>query len=162
MSENKCCCGHDADKMKTLEEIITKHKGMEGALIPILHEAQELFGYLSEEIQQKIADGLEIPLAEVYGVATFYSRFTLEPKGKYNIQICLGTACYVKGADKILEKLEEILKIKAGETTPDGKFSIEATRCVGACGLAPVMVVNGEVFGKVTPDMVQGILDKCE
>jgi NADP-reducing hydrogenase subunit HndA len=164
MAENKCCCNNKIDegRMKKLEEIINEHKTQDGALIPILHEAQELFGYLPEEVQQKIADGLGISLAEVYGVATFYSRFTLTPKGRYNIQLCLGTACYVKGADKILEKLEELLGIKVGETTPDGKFSIEGARCVGACGLAPVMVINEEVYGKVTPEMVKGILDKYE
>jgi len=163
MAENKCCCNKiDKEKMKKLEEIIDAHKTQEGALIPVLHEAQELFGYLPEEVQQKIADGLGVSLAEVYGVATFYSRFTLTPKGKYNIQLCLGTACYVKGADKILVKLEELLGIKVGETTPDGKFSIEGARCLGACGLAPVMVINGEVYGKVTPEMIKGILDKYE
>lgn len=164
MAENKCCCNNkiDKEKMKKLEEIINTHKSQKGALIPVLHEAQELFGYLPEEVQQKIADGLGVSLAEVYGVATFYSRFTLTPKGKYNIQLCLGTACYVKGADKILIKLEELLGIKVGETTADGKFSIEGARCLGACGLAPVMVINGEVYGKVTPEMVKGILDKYE
>ena len=164
MAEKKCCCNNKIDekRMKKLEEIINEHKTQEGALIPVLHEAQELFGYLPEEVQQKIAEGLGISLAEVYGVATFYSRFTLIPKGKYNIQLCLGTACYVKGADKILEKLEELLGIKVGETTPDGKFSIEGARCVGACGLAPGMVIHEEVYGKVTPDMVKGILDKYE
>ena len=164
MSEKKCCCGNkiDPERIKKLEEIINKHKVEEGALIPILHEAQELFGYLPEEVQQKIADGLGISLAEVYGVATFYSRFTLTPKGKYKIQLCLGKACYLKGADKILVKLEELLGIKVGETTADGKFSLEGARCVGACGLAPVMVINEEVYGKVTPEMVKGILDKYE
>ena len=164
MAENKCCCNNKIDegRIKKLEEIINEHKTQDGALIPILHEAQELFGYLPEKVQQMIADGLKISLAEVYGVATFYSRFTLTPKGKYNIQICLGTACYVKGADKVLAKLEEILGIKAGETTSDGKFSIEAARCVGACGLAPVVVINEEVYGKVTPDMVKDILSKYE
>ena len=163
MAENKCCCCElDAEKVKELQKIIDEHKNQEGALIPVLHEAQELFGYLPEKVQQIIADGLGHSLAEVYGVATFYSRFTLEPKGKYNIQICLGTACYVKGADKVLGKLESVLGIKAGETTPDGKFSIQDTRCVGACGLAPVMVINEEVYGKVTPDMVEGILAKYE
>ena len=145
-----------------MKQIIAENKDIEGALIPILHEAQELFGYLPEKVQQIIADGLGVSLAEVYGVATFYSRFTLTPKGKYNIQICLGTACYVKGADKVLEKLERVLGIKAGETTPDGKFSIQDARCVGACGLAPVMVINDEVYGKMTPDKVDEILKKYE
>ena len=162
MSENKCCCELESEKVEKLKKIIVKNKNIEGALIPILHEAQELFGYLPEKVQQIIADGLGASLAEVYGVATFYSRFTLTPKGKYNIQICLGTACYVKGADKVLEKLERVLGIKAGETTPDGKFSIQDARCVGACGLAPVMVINDEVYGKMTPDKVDEILKKYE
>ncbi len=162
MSENKCCCELEPEKIEKLKQIIAENKDIEGALIPILHEAQELFGYLPEKVQQIIADGLGVSLAEVYGVATFYSRFTLTPKGKYNIQICLGTACYVKGADKVLEKLERVLGIKAGETTPDGKFSIQDARCVGACGLAPVMVINDEVYGKMTPDKVDEILKKYE
>ena len=158
MSENKCCCGHDAEKNKTLEEIIAKHKDIEGALIPILHEAQELFGYLSEETQQKIADGLGIPLAEVYGVATFYSRFTLEPKGKYNIQICLGTACYVKGSQSLLDSFCNRLGIKAGQTTEDGLFTIDVLRCIGACGLAPVVSVNGKIYPHVTVKDVDKII----
>lgn len=155
-----CNCGLDQEKIKQLEEIIAKHKDQEGALIPVLHEAQELFGYLPEQVQKMVAEGLGISLAEVYGVATFYARFSLEPKGKYNIQVCMGTACYVKGADKVLEKLQEILGIEPGKCTADGLFSIEATRCVGACGLAPVMVVNEEVYGKATPAMVEDVIKK--
>lgn len=155
-----CNCGLDQEKIKQLEEVIAKHKGQEGALIPILHEAQEIFGYLPEQVQKIIADGLGVSLAEVYGVATFYARFSLEPKGKYNIQVCMGTACYVKGADKVLEKLQEVLGVEPGKCTEDGLFSIEATRCVGACGLAPVMVVNEEVYGKATPAMVEEVIAK--
>ena len=155
-----CNCGLDQEKIKQLEEVIAKHKGQEGALIPVLHEAQEIFGYLPEQVQKIIADGLGVSLAEVYGVATFYARFSLEPKGKYNIQVCMGTACYVKGADKVLEKLQEILGVEPGKCTEDGLFSIEATRCVGACGLAPVMVVNEEVYGKATPAMVEEVIAK--
>ncbi len=134
-----------SEKVKEIEAIIEKHKNEGGALIPILHEVQDLLGYLPEDAQKMIAKSLGISLAEVYGVATFYSRFKLNPKGKYNIQICLGTACYVKGSDKVLEKIEETLGIKAGETTADGKFSIESARCVGACGLAQVMVEKEKV-----------------
>jgi len=155
-----CNCGLDQEKIKQLEEVIAKHKGQEGALIPVLHEAQEIFGYLPEQVQKIIADGLGVSLAEVYGVATFYARFSLEPKGKYNIQVCMGTACYVKGADKVLEKLQEVLGVEPGKCTEDGLFSIEATRCVGACGLAPVMVVNEEVYGKATPAMVEEVIAK--
>ena len=155
-----CNCGLEQEKIKQLEEVIAKHKGQEGALIPVLHEAQEIFGYLPEQVQKIIADGLGVSLAEVYGVATFYARFSLEPKGKYNIQVCMGTACYVKGADKVLEKLQEVLGIEPGKCTEDGLFSIEATRCVGACGLAPVMVVNEEVYGKATPAMVEEVIAK--
>ena len=164
MAENKCCCNNKIDegRMKKLEEIINEHKTQDGALIPILHEAQELFGYLPEEVQQKIADGLGVSLAEVYGVATFYSRFTLIPKGKYNIQLCLGTACYVKGSQAVLDKVKEILGIDVGGVTEDGKFSIEQTRCVGACGLAPVMTVNDDVYGNVDPSKVKDILAKYE
>jgi NADP-reducing hydrogenase subunit HndA len=163
MSENKCCCGcKDVkdDRKEKLDEIIKKYKTKKGGLIPTLHEAQELYGYLPSEVLKDISEGLNVPLAEIYGVATFYSRFSLEPKGKYKIQVCLGTACYVKGSDKVLEKLKETLGIEVGKCTEDGKFSLDATRCIGACGLAPVMVVNEDVYGKVTPDMVDGILKK--
>ena len=128
--------------------------------MPVLHEAQNIYGYLPAEVQTVIADGLNIPLAEVYGVATFYSRFTLNPKGKHQISVCLGTACYVKGSDKVLAEVEKELRISCGECTHDRKFSIDSCRCVGACGLAPVMIVDGEVYGKLTASDVVGILDK--
>ncbi len=143
-----------------LREIIAAHKDMQGALIPVLHEAQAVYGYLPIEVQSIIAEGLGISLAEVYGVVTFYAQFSLNPKGKYEIGVCLGTACYVKGSGDILEKFKEILGIDVGECTPDGKFSLGATRCVGACGLAPVVTVNDDVYGRLTVDDVQGILDK--
>ncbi|MBQ7875837.1 MAG: NAD(P)H-dependent oxidoreductase subunit E [Clostridia bacterium] len=143
-----------------LREIIAAHKDMQGALIPVLHEAQAVYGYLPIEVQSIIAEGLGVSLAEVYGVVTFYAQFSLNPKGKYEIGVCLGTACYVKGSGDILEKFKEILGIDVGECTPDGKFSLGATRCVGACGLAPVVTVNDDVYGRLTVDDVQGILDK--
>lgn len=143
-----------------LREFIAAHKHVPGALMPVLQEAQGIYGYLPEEVQQIIADGLDISTSEVYGVATFYSQFSLTPKGKYKISVCLGTACYVKGADKVLEKIEEILGIKSGECTPDGLFSIDACRCVGACGLAPVVMINDDVYGKLEPKDVQAMLDK--
>ena len=148
------------EQMNELKSSITAHRGEQGALMPVLHEAQNIYGYLPSEVQTVIADELNIPLAEVYGVATFYSQFSLTPKGKHKISVCLGTACYVKGSDKILEAIEKELKIKCGDCTPDRKFSIESCRCVGACGLAPVMIVDGEVYGKLSANDVAGILDK--
>ncbi len=147
-------------RMSELKKCIKAHKGEKGALMPVLHEAQNIYGYLPSEVQTVIADELNIPLAEVYGVATFYSQFSLQPKGKHKISICLGTACYVKGSDKVLEAVEHELRIRCGECTPDKKFSIESCRCVGACGLAPVMIIDGEVYGKLSPADVKGILDK--
>ncbi|MBR2305374.1 MAG: NADH-quinone oxidoreductase subunit NuoE [Ruminococcus sp.] len=144
---------------KQLQEVIAKHRGQPGGLMPTLQEAQGIYGYLSIEVQTKIADGLGVSLSEVFGVATFYSQFSLTPKGEHVCSVCLGTACYVKGSDKILEALEKKLGIKAGECTADGKFSIESCRCVGACGLAPVMTIGEEVYGKLTPDQVSGIID---
>lgn len=144
---------------KQLQEVIAKHRGQPGGLMPTLQEAQGIYGYLPIEVQSKIADGLGVSLSEVFGVATFYSQFSLTPKGEHVCSVCLGTACYVKGSDKILEALEKKLGIKAGECTADGKFSIESCRCVGACGLAPVMTIDEEVYGKLTPDQVSGIID---
>ena len=147
-------------QMSELKKCIKAHKGEKGALMPVLHAAQNIYGYLPSEVQTVIADELNIPLAEVYGVATFYSQFSLQPKGKHKISICLGTACYVKGSDKVLEAVEHELRIRCGECTPDKRFSIESCRCVGACGLAPVMIIDGEVYGKLSPADVKGILDK--
>ena len=148
------------EQEQKLLEVIEQNKEIPGALLPVLHEAQEIYGYLPIEVQQMVADGLGIPLSEVYGVATFYSRFSLTPKGKHQISVCLGTACYVKGSDKVLEEVEKMLGIKSGECTPDGLFSIDSCRCVGACGLAPVMMIGEEVYGKLTPKEVGAILDK--
>ena len=143
-----------------LQAVISQHKDQPGAVIPVLHEAQNIYGYLPIEVQTMIAEGLGVPLAEIYGVVTFYAQFSLNPKGKYEVGVCLGTACYVKGADLLLEKVEKVLGIKVGECTPDGLFSITATRCIGACGLAPVMTVGDDVYGKLTPEEVEGILKK--
>ena len=147
-------------ELKAINDIIDKYKDTQGALIPVLHEVQESFGYLPIEVQKIISEGLGVPLAEIYGVVTFYTQFSTQPKGKYTVSVCLGTACYVKGSGKILEKFESILGIKAGEVTADGMFGIEACRCVGACGLAPVAMVNGEVFGRLVQADVQGICDR--
>ena len=159
MADNIPFKGTQEQEQKRLE-VIAQNKDLPGALLPVLHEAQEIYGYLPIEVQQMVADGLGISLSEVYGVATFYSRFSLTPKGKHKISVCLGTACYVKGSDKILAEVEKKLGIKSGECTPDGLFSIDSCRCVGACGLAPVMMVDEEVYGKLTPQSVAKILDK--
>lgn len=148
------------EQMAALKSCIDEHRGEAGALMPVLHEAQNIFGYLPREVQTVIADGLNVSLAEVYGVATFYSQFSLNPKGKHQVSVCLGTACYVKGSDKVLEEVEKELGIKCGECTPDRSFSIDSCRCVGACGLAPVMIVDGEVYGRLTAKEVSGILSK--
>lgn len=143
-----------------LMEIIQKHKDDPGAVMAVLQEAQEVYGYLPIEVQTMIAEGLNVPLEEVFGVSTFYSQFALSPKGQYNISVCLGTACYVKGAGKIIDKISANLGIEAEECTADGRFSLTACRCIGACGLAPVMTINDEVYGRLTEDEIDGILAK--
>lgn len=160
---NGCGCGtcHD-ENLEKVKAIIAKCNGDKSQLIYVLNAVQEMYGYVPTHVQKVISDEMDIPMAEIYGVITFYSRFSLEPKGKYNISVCLGTACYVKGSQNVLDKVKEILGIDVGEVTPDGKFSIEPTRCVGACGLAPVMTINGEVYGNMDPSMVKDILAKYE
>lgn len=150
------------EQEERLRAVIEEHKGQPGATMPVLQAAQEIFGYLPEEVQIMVAEGLDIPLSEVYGVASFYAQFTLNPKGKYQISLCLGTACYVKGASDVLEAVQKRLGIKTGSITPDGKFSLDACRCIGACGLAPVMMINNDVYGRLTPDQVGAILDKYD
>ena len=143
-----------------LEAYIAEHKDIDGPLMPIMQKAQELFGYLSLETMTVIADALDIPVSEVYGVATFYAQFSLQPKGEYIISVCTGTACYVKGAQAVLDEVIKILGVGPGQTTPDGKFTIQDTRCLGCCGLAPVMTINQDVYGRLTADEVKGILEK--
>ena len=150
------------DQEAKLLEVIAKYKGMKGALMPIMQEAQDIYGYLPYQVQKIISDETGIPIEKIYGVATFYAQFSMSPKGKYIVSVCLGTACYVKGAGKILEEVEKSLGIGDGECTADGMFSLEVCRCVGACGLAPVMIVAGDVYGKMTPDRVAGVLAKYE
>ena len=140
--------------------VIEKYRGTKGALMPVLQEAQEIYGYLPIEVQKIIATKMGVSLEEVYGVSTFYSQFVLNPKGDVSIAVCMGTACYVKGRGDILDKITQILGLPSGSTTPDGKYSLEATRCIGACGLAPVLTVNNEVYGKLTVADVEGILAK--
>ena len=135
-------------------------RDMPGSMMPILQKAQEIYGYLPIEVQKIIAKHTGVSLEEIYGVSSFYAQFALNPKGEISIGVCLGTACYVKGSGEILDKIIEILGLPAGATTPDGKFSLEATRCIGACGLAPVITINNDVYGKLTKADVAGILEK--
>ena len=149
-----------AEQEKKIKELIAAHKDMKGSLMPVLQQAQDIYGYLPIEVQKMIAEGLDVPLEEVYGVVTFYGQFSLNPKGKYQIAVCMGTACYVRGAGQILERIEKKLSVERDGITPDGKFSLDATRCLGACGLAPVLTINGEVFGRLVPADVDKILEK--
>ena len=143
-----------------LDAVIAEFKGDKSQLMHVMQEAQGIYGYLPREVQVMIAEGMDVPLEKVYGVATFYAQFSLSPKGEYDISVCLGTACYVKGSQQLTDKISEILGIQPGECTADGKFSLEECRCIGACGLAPVFTINGEVYGKITADDVPGILAK--
>ena len=148
------------EQEKQLLKIIADNKDVPGALMPVLQQAQELYGYLPIEVQTKIAEGLGISIEEVYQVVTFYAQFSLNPIGKHRVAVCLGTACYVKGAQNILEELEKQLGVKAGGTTADGVYTLEATRCLGCCGLAPVIVVDEDVYGRLVPADIKGILAK--
>jgi NADH-quinone oxidoreductase subunit E/NADP-reducing hydrogenase subunit HndA len=149
----------DADKLK---EICKSFHNDAGELINVLHKAQHTFGYLPAEVQEIVAEELNVPVAKVYGVVTFYSFFTMLPKGQHPISVCTGTACYVRGAEKVLDEFKRILKVQVGDTTPDGKFSLSCLRCVGACGLAPVVMVGEKVYGRVSPDGVKDILNEYQ
>jgi NADH-quinone oxidoreductase subunit E/NADP-reducing hydrogenase subunit HndA len=146
--------------MAQIKSICDKHGNDAGELINILHETQNLLGYLPEEVQRIVAEKLEIPVSRVYGVVTFYAFFTEKPKGKYPISVCLGTACYVRGSEKLLDEFRRLLGIDVGETTPDGKFSLDCLRCVGACGLAPVVMIGEKVYGRLQATEVRKILDE--
>lgn len=143
-----------------LKAVMEKYKGTDGFLMPVLQQAQDIYGYLPYEVQLMISEEMDVPLAEIYGVATFYTQFNLSPKGKYEIGVCMGTACYVKNSGGVLDRLKLELGIDDGGCTPDGVFSLDATRCLGCCGLAPVMMINDDVFGRLVPDDIPGILAK--
>lgn len=162
MKENQCSCGcsQKDEGLQKVQQIIEEYKEVKGALIPVLHEIQGLYGYLPQEDLQLVSKELNISMSEIYGVATFYSLFTLEPKGEHIIRVCMGTACYVKGAQSIIDKLNSELGVEVGKTTKDGKFTLEAARCLGSCGLAPVMMVDDRVYGKITPGDVIKILEE--
>ena len=150
------------NKIDQLLDICNEHGNQPGELINILHKAQHLFGYLPQEVQRIVARQLGIPVSKVYGVVTFYSIFTMTPKGEHPISVCMGTACYVRGAEKVLDEFRRILGINVGETTPDGKYSLSSLRCVGACGLAPVVLIGEKVYGRVVPGDVEKILKELE
>lgn len=160
MSERKSTFKGTKQQEEQLLDVIKKHEGQPGALMPILQEAQDIYGYLPLEVQQLIAENTSFTMAEIYGVVTFYAQFSLYPKGENQIAVCLGTACYVKGSGDILKKIQERLNIEVGQCSEDGRYSLDATRCIGACGLAPVLTVNDEVYGRLTVDDVDDILAK--
>ena len=148
------------EQKEALDAVIARYKGQQGCVMPAMQEAQEIYGYLPEEVQLMLAEGLDIPLEHIYGVSTFYAQFNLNPKGRYRVGVCLGTACYVKNAASVFEKIKEVLGIDNGGCTPDGKFSLDATRCLGRCGLAPVMMINDDVYGRLTPENVAEVFEK--
>ncbi|MBQ0010713.1 MAG: NAD(P)H-dependent oxidoreductase subunit E [Ruminococcus sp.] len=151
-----------AEQKKKLDAVIDAHKHDKSSLMAVMQEAQDIYGYLPVEVQTMIAEGMDVPVEKVFGVSTFYAQFALSPKGKYNISICLGTACYVKGSGQLLDKVTETIGIGTDECTPDGKYSLTACRCVGACGLAPVLTINEEVYGRLKPEEVPAILAKYQ
>ena len=153
-----CCKGREVKKHPEVEKLIEKWKSKEGALIPLLQETQDIIGYLPREVLEQIARGLGISLAKVFGVVTFYAQFHVKPRGQNIIRVCMGTACHVRGGAKIMARLETELGIKSGETTQDLNFTLESVSCIGACGLAPVITVNNDTHGRLTPDMIPGIL----
>lgn len=153
-----CCCGGKANQFMKLDEILKKYQGATGALIPVLQEVQNLYGYLPKDVMQHMAEKMEIPISQIYGVVTFYAQFHLTPRGKNVIRVCQGTACHVRGAKEILQEIEEELKIKAGGTTEDLLFTLETVACIGACGLAPVLMINENTYGRLTPESIMGIL----
>ncbi len=150
----------EKQKFEKLQAFIDDQKDLNGPLMPVMQYAQDIFGYLPMDVQQFIAEGLNIPMTKVYGVATFYSQFVLEEQGEHIVSLCMGTACYVKGAQQILDKLEDELKVKDGETTEDRKFTLAGTRCLGCCGLAPVMMIGEDVYGQLKADQIPDILAK--
>ena len=150
------------EQERQLKQVIADNQNTPGALMPVLQKAQGIYGYLPVEVQAMVAEGLGVSVEQVYQVATFYAQFTLNPVGQYRIAVCLGTACYVKGSQAILDELEKELGIKAGSTTPDAKYTLDATRCLGCCGLAPVMTVNDDVYGRLTPSEIKNILAKYQ
>ena len=159
-NNGSCCCGGDCNQFERLDEILVKYQSVKGALIPVLQEAQDAYGYLSKEVIQRIGEKMNIPTSQIFGVVTFYSQFHLNPRGQNIIRVCQGTACHVRGAKAILKAIEDKLNVVAGKTTNDLKFTLETVACIGACGLAPVMMINDDTHGRLTPEIVPDILAK--
>ncbi|MBP2663150.1 MAG: NADH-quinone oxidoreductase, subunit [Firmicutes bacterium] len=159
-NQSQCCCDGSVNQFDKLDEVLKKYQGVKGALIPVLQEAQHAYGYLSKEVLQNISKKMDIPISQIYGVVTFYSQFHLTPRGKSIIRVCQGTACHVRGAKTILNEIENQLNIKSGATTPDLKFTLETVACIGACGLAPVMMIDDDTHGRLTPEIIPKILAK--
>lgn len=155
-----CCCGCSKDRFAKVDEILERFKGAKGALIPVLQEAQHAYGFLPKDVISRIAETLKIPVSQVYGVVTFYSQFHLNPRGRNIIRVCQGTACHVRGAKAVLKAIEDELHISAGHTTPDERFTIETVACLGACGLAPVLMINDDTHGRLTAETVCKLLDR--
>jgi len=158
--ECQCGSGQGEDKFEFIDRVIERYKEQKGAMIPILHSIQQKIGYLPEDVQAYVAEKLGVPLSEIYGIVSFYALFTTQPQGKHKISVCMGTACYVRGAGLVLDELEKKLGIRVGETTEDNMFTLEACRCLGACGLAPVLTVDGHVHGRLTKDDVTELINK--
>lgn len=160
MNNNKgtCCCGGNVNQFIKLDEILKKYQGAPGSLIPVLQEVQNCYGYLPKDVMQHMSEKMNIPISQIYGVVTFYAQFHLKARGKNIIRVCQGTACHVRGAKAILQEIEEELKIKAGGTTEDLLFTLETVACIGACGLAPVLMINENTYGRLTPENIMGIL----
>ena len=157
-----CCCGGNKDRFAKVDEILAHYNGVKGALIPVLQEAQDAYGFLPKDIISRIADTLKIPVSQVYGVVTFYSQFHLNPRGRNIIRVCQGTACHVRGAKAVLKALEDELRIAPGQTTTDERFTLETVACLGACGLAPVLMINDDTHGRLTPETVCELLDRYQ
>ena len=157
-----CCCGGNKDRFAKVDEILAHYQGVKGALIPVLQEAQNAYGFLPKDIISRIAQTLKIPVSQVYGVVTFYSQFHLNPRGRNIIRVCQGTACHVRGAKAVLKALEDELRIAPGQTTTDERFTLETVACLGACGLAPVLMINDDTHGRLTPETVCKLLDRYQ
>ena len=157
-----CCCGGNKDRFAKVDEILAHYNGVKGALIPVLQEAQDAYGFLPKDIISRIADTLKIPVSQVYGVVTFYSQFHLNPRGRNIIRVCQGTACHVRGAKAVLKALEDELRITPGQTTTDERFTLETVACLGARGLAPVLMINDDTHGRLTPETVCKLLDRYQ